>query len=203
MSKEIEISTTRLEAFSDGVIAIIITVMVFELKFLNTPNPDTVLSDLISLIPKVFSYAISFIMLAIMWVNHHSLFHQIQKTDNRLIWLNINLLFWMSLIPFGTYFLGSSPFLSIASSLYALIFLLNAFAFTLIRNHILKYDLLHEYSNKLVHSQIKKKNIIAMGLYITAGLSSFISPYISFAIFIIVPMMYFISTNSKTSNKQL
>lgn len=110
-----QISTSRIEAFSDGVIAIILTIMVFDLKLHEIPTDKTVWNELTLLVPKFVSYAISFLMLAIMWVNHHQLFHQIKYTDRKLLWYSIHLLFWMSLIPFGTNFIGVNPMLWQAS----------------------------------------------------------------------------------------
>jgi uncharacterized membrane protein len=190
------ISTGRLEAFSDGVIAIIITVMVFDLKFPNIPTEQTIWNDLQPLIPRFLSYALSFLMLAIMWVNHHQLFHQIKHTDHKLLWLNINLLFWMSLIPFSTHFLGSNPALPYASFVYGLIFFANALSFTLIRNHVSgKSKLLQESIQKDQMRSVIRKNWLGMTFYLSAALAAFVSVYISFVFFLIVPAMYFIPQN--------
>lgn len=85
--------TNRIEALSDGVMAILITVMVFDLKFQVAPEPHLFNQALLELLPKFVSYSVSFLILAIMWVNHHQLFHQIRHTDRRLLWYNIHLLF--------------------------------------------------------------------------------------------------------------
>lgn len=196
MKNQLIISTGRLEAFSDGVIAIIITVMVFDLKFPNVPTELTLWDDLQPLIPRFLSYALSFLMLAIMWVNHHQLFHQIKHTDSKLLWLNINLLFWMSLIPFSTHFLGSNPALSFASFTYGLVFFANALSFTLIRNHVSgKSHLVHESIQKEQMRTVIRKNRLGMTLYLAAALLAFVSVYISFVIFLIVPTLYFIPQN--------
>src|SRR5271170_1488390 len=99
---ETQIGKNRLEAFSDGLIAIIVTIMVLELK---VPHHAT-LDNLITLAPVLLSYALSFLVVSIMWVNHHHLLHTVHKVDGQLLWTNINLLFWMSLIPFATGLLG-------------------------------------------------------------------------------------------------
>src|SRR5271170_3517348 len=97
-----EIGKNRLEAFSDGLIAIIVTIMVLELK---VPHHATV-ESLVTLTPVLLSYALSFLVVSIMWVNHHHLLHTVRNVDGQLLWTNINLLFWMSLIPFATGLLG-------------------------------------------------------------------------------------------------
>lgn len=192
MSNPNQIPTSRIEAFSDGVIAIIITVMVFDLKLQEIPTDKTVWTELIKLAPKFISYVISFLMLAIMWVNHHQLFHQIKHTDRKLLWYSIHLLFWMSIIPFGTNFIGANFKLWEASFFYGIIFFMSALSFTLLRNYVIKKDLLHDNISKDAHIKIRNKNRIALGIYLAAALLSIISVYISFALFLIVPAMYFI-----------
>lgn len=187
-----QIPTNRIEAFSDGIIAIIITVMVFDLKLIEIPTEKTVWSELVKLTPKFISYAISFLMLSIMWVNHHQLFHQIKHTDRKLLWYSIHLLFWMSIIPFGTNFIGANPLLWQASFLYGIIFFMSALSFTLLRNYVIKKDLLHDNISKEAHLKIRNKNRVALGIYLSASLLSVISVYISFVLFLIVPAMYFI-----------
>lgn len=186
------IPTSRIEAFSDGVIAIIITVMVFDLKLQEVPTDKTVWSGLLMLTPKLISYALSFLVLAIMWVNHHQLFHQIKHADRKLLWYSIHLLFWMSLIPFVTNFIGVNPLLWQASLFYGIIFFMSASSFTMLRNYVLKNDLLHDNINKKSHIKIRNKNRLALSIYLLAALISMVSVYISFVLFLFVPAMYFI-----------
>lgn len=192
MSNLNQIQTTRIEAFSDGVIAIIITIMVFDLKLQETPTDKTVWSELIKLAPKFISYAISFLILAIMWVNHHQLFHQIKHTDRKLLWYSIHLLFWMSVVPFGTNFIGSNPWLWQASFFYGIIFFMSALSFSMLRNYVNNNNLLHDNINKQAHLKIRNKNRIALSIYLLAASMSIISVYISFVLFLVVPAMYFI-----------
>lgn len=192
MSNLNQIPTTRIEAFSDGVIAIIITIMVFDLKLQETPTDKTVWSELIKLAPKFISYAISFLILAIMWVNHHQLFHQIKHTDRKLLWYSIHLLFWMSVVPFGTNFIGSNPWLWQASFFYGIIFFMSALSFSMLRNYVNNNNLLHDNINKQAHLKIRNKNRIALSIYLLAASMSIISVYISFVLFLVVPAMYFI-----------
>jgi uncharacterized membrane protein len=192
MSHLNQIPTSRIEAFSDGVIAIIITVMIFDLKLQEILTDRTVWVELIKLAPKFFSYAISFLMLSIMWVNHHQLFHQIKHTDRKLLWYSIHLLFWMSFIPFGTNFIGANPMLWQASCFYGIIFFMAASSFTMLRNYVVKNNLLHDSINKQSHLKIRNKNRVALSIYLAAAFVSIQSVYISFFLFLVVPAMYFI-----------
>src|SRR5580700_7421185 len=109
-----EMTTSRLEAFSDGVIAIIVTIMVLELRAPSQPK----LAALWKVAPVFASYALSFLVVAIMWVNHHHLIHAAKHADAPLLWVNNVLLFWMSLIPFVTRYLGANPRAPFAVALY-------------------------------------------------------------------------------------
>jgi len=196
MENKPAISSGRLEAFSDGVIAIIITVMVFDLKITGLSNEQTIWEDIKPLLPRFISYALSFLTLSIMWVNHHQLFHQIKQTDRKLLWLNIHLLFWMSLIPFATNFIGSNPLLPHASFAYGVIFFTNSMSFTLIRNYVSrKNNLMYGSIPKDQMNFVKRKNLLGMALYLSAAFLAFVSVYISFGIFMTVPVMYFIPQN--------
>lgn len=190
--QNLKISTSRIEAFSDGVIAIIITVMVFDLKINEIPTQQTALTEIIKILPKFISYLVSFVVIAIMWVNHHQLFHQIEHTDRNLLWLNIHLLFWMSIIPFGTNFVGANPLIWQSTSLYGSIFFMSSFAFALLRNYVISRKLLHETISFEAQLKIKRKNYLALTLYFLSIFSGLISIYISFLLILTVPVMYFI-----------
>src|SRR5271155_1963281 len=127
--------TNRLEAFSDGVIAVIITIMVLELK---VPR-DTTLASLRSLGPQFLSYVLSFLVVAIMWVNHHHLLRSARRADARLLWSNNILLFWMSLVPFVTAFMGNSPHDPRAVALYGIVLTLCSISFVLLRTVIAQH----------------------------------------------------------------
>src|SRR5262245_20529373 len=111
-----EMSTSRLEAFSDGVIAIIVTIMVLELR---TPSEPTV-AALLKVVPSLCGYALSFLVVAIMWVNHHHMVRGVHEVNARLLWSNLYLLFCMSLVPFVTEYLGKNPRVPLAVALYGL-----------------------------------------------------------------------------------
>lgn len=192
MKKSI-ISSERLETFSDGVIAIIITILVLEIKLEEIPTERNIWEVLIKLIPKFASYILSFIMIAILWLNHHQVFHQIKKVDNNILWLNIHLLFWMSIIPFGTDLVGEAPLLWQGSFFYALIFFMNTLAFTILRNYAYNKKLFLDEVTAKVHKKNNIKNIIALTTYLIATFASIFSIYISFSIFLLVPIMYIVS----------
>jgi uncharacterized membrane protein len=130
------VGKSRLEAFSDGVIAIIITIMVLELK---VPHGGDV-AALAPLVPVFLSYVLSFIYVAIYWNNHHHLFQAVRQVNGRILWANVHLLFWLSLIPFGTSWMGEHYFTSVPVALYGTILLFAALAYyilslTLISSH--------------------------------------------------------------------
>lgn len=192
MKEKTDIGTGRIEAFSDGVIAIIITIMVFDLKIPEMTDVPHLLSALYLMVPKLLSYALSFLTLAIMWVNHHQMFHQISRSERKLLWYNIMLLFWMSLIPFATNFLGAQPMSWLACLVYGLIFFLCALSFTLMRNYALKADLLHLSISRSAQEKILRKNRMAMKIYLISAIAGFFSVYLSYFLFLVVPAMYFI-----------
>lgn len=188
-------STSRLEAFSDGVIAIIITVMVFDLKLPDTGTDltaQTFWPAIWKVVPRFVFFGLSFLTLGIMWVNHHRIFHQIARTDVKLLWLNMHLLFWMSLVPFGTSLIGSAPWLPEAAASYGFIFFVNAWAFSLLRQYAFgrKTDLLAHPVPQQVRKTARFRNYAGMMLYAVAFFSAFLSVYIALLLFILVPLMY-------------
>lgn len=184
-----KLNKNRLEAFSDGVIAIIITIMVFDLKLQDLPetaSPQVLWNDIFALMPKIASYTLSFIVVAILWLNHHALFDKIPHIDNKLIWYNFILLFSMSLIPLPTAFLASHPYQYPSSMMYGSIMFLNACSFLLMRRYV-------EITAQLIPYQkaIHKSNLISTVLYLVSIPLSMVSVYLSFAIFILIPLRYF------------
>jgi uncharacterized membrane protein len=184
-------SKNRLEAFSDGFIAIIITIMVFDLKIPENTSLKEPWAILQLLLPKLISYTFSFLVLAVMWVNHHQLLQQIKHITGGFLWLNIHLLFWMSLIPFSTNFMGLNPFLPEADMVYGLIFFMNALSFTFLRSYAEAYHLLHDFYPEKFKRKIFIKNLLGMSFYFIAAFGAYISVYISFVMFLVVPAMYF------------
>jgi uncharacterized membrane protein len=179
--------TNRIEAFSDGVIAVIITIMVLELRVPSDPSR----AALIQQTPVFCSYALSFIMVAILWVNHHHLLHVAKRASGRLLWGNNNLLFWMSLIPFVTAYMGRNHTAPFAVAMYGTVMALTAAAFTLLR-WIVARDDLDDSAMTAHHNRMHRKNILSIATYTAAVGLAFISVYLSFCIFVLIPIMYFI-----------
>lgn len=185
----INMNKSRIEAFSDGVIAIIITIMVLELKIPDLPetfSDQDVWNVLFSLVPKLFSYLLSFVVVAILWINHHSLFDKIPHSTSSLVWYNAFLLFVMSLIPLPTAFLAEHSLLKQAVMFYGFIMFLNSFAFFLLRRHI-------EVKLKLIpyNRMIQTSNMVSVSLYALSIPLAYFSIYISYLIFIGIPIWYF------------
>jgi len=182
-----EMTTGRLEAFSDGVIAIIVTIMVLELRAPTQPT----LAALLKVAPVFISYALSFLVVAIMWVNHHHLIHAVHKVTARLLWSNIYLLFWMSLVPFVTDYLGKNYREPMAVAFYGLDLALCASAFYLLRTILIEQDqpnsALADY-----HTAVQRKNAFSLALYVLSAPLAYVSVYASFFIFALIPAMYFV-----------
>src|SRR4029453_2978005 len=126
-------TTSRLEAFSDGVIAILITIMVLELR----PPHEATLESLRSVLPVLLSYTLSFVFLGIYWTNHHHLFHAAQFVNGRVLWANLHLLFWLSLVPFGTAWMGENRFAQWPVALYGVIMVLTGIAYYILVRSLL------------------------------------------------------------------
>ena len=124
----------RIEAFSDGVIAIIITIMVLELKVPHGEGIET----LLPLIPVFLSYVLSFVYLGIYWNNHHHMFHTIQKVTGPMLWANLHLLFWLSLVPFATGWMGENHFAAGPSALYGVVLLMAGIAYVILQQLIIE-----------------------------------------------------------------
>lgn len=197
-----KLGTTRLEAFSDGVIAIIITIMVLQLK-LPDLNRDSSTADIMkhltNLLPYLITYAFSFMMIGIFWTNHHHMFHLLEKADIHLLWQNFIFLFLLSLIPFATSIVGSNPFIAISPAVYGSVMLLTTLSFTIMRHYSIRKHLLHKDEDKnltrdLINVSLKarKKAIAATLIYLIAIPLAYVNIYIAYACFIIPPIIFFI-----------
>lgn len=176
----------RLEAFSDGVLAIIITIMVLELK---VPH-GVEWSALRPLLPIFLSYVLSFAYIAIYWNNHHHLFQAVQQVDGRILWANMHLLFWLSLVPFVTGWMGENEFATTPVMLYGVVLLFAAIAYYLLTQALLA----RHASNSALAVAIGKdfKGQISLVFYIIALPLALISSWIAFAIFVLVAIMWFV-----------
>lgn len=176
----------RIEAFSDGVLAIIITIMVLEMK---APHSDQ-FAALRPLLPVFLSYILSFIYLGIYWNNHHHMFYAVQHINGRVLWANLHLLFWLSLIPFVTAWMGENHFSSLPTALYGTVLLMAAVAYyflanTLVRHHGKESDLAMAFGTDV-------KGKISIVAYAIAVTLSFVSPWLGFSIYVLVAIAWFI-----------
>lgn len=180
MSKE------RLAAFSDGVIAIIITIMVLELK---VPHGDdwTALSKLW---PVFLSYMLSFIYIAIYWNNHHHLLHTVKRVNGSILWANTHLLFWLSLIPFATGWMGENNFAELPTALYGVALFMPAVAYYILQFAIIKSEREKSMLARAIGTDLKGK--ISPLLYMAAIGLAFLKPWISCAIYTLVALMWLV-----------
>ena len=178
---------TRLEAFSDGVIAIIITIMVLELK---VPHEHT-LAGLFSVWPIFFSYALSFLNVAIYWVNHHHLIHLIHRVNAPVMWANLNLLFWLSIVPFATAYLGESHATRLAVGLYGAVAGLCGLSFYVLR-HFIACETHDDPKVSHLHQRMQQKGRLGVGIYAGAVIVSYFSPWLGLALILLPAAMYFV-----------
>lgn len=176
----------RLEAFSDGVIAIIITIMVLELK---VPH-GTELSALRPLIPVFLSYLLSFIFVGIYWNNHHHMFHAVRKVSGGALWANLHLLFWLSLVPFVTGWMGENHFEALPVALYGVVLLMAGVAYYILARILIARQ--GKESALAVALGKDYKGIASVAIYAAAIPLSFVNPSISFALYVSVAMIWFI-----------
>jgi uncharacterized membrane protein len=180
------VSKGRLEAFSDGVIAIIITIMVLELR----PPHGAELGALRPLIPKVMSYALSFVFLGIYWNNHHHLLQTAVRVGGRVLWANLHLLFWLSLIPFATAWMGENEFASSPVALYGAVLLLAAVAY-----YILTRELIALHGDDSVLATAignDRKGRLSVVLYGAAMPLAFVQPLLACALYVVVAIVWLI-----------
>ena len=177
---------TRLEAFSDGVLAIIITIMILEIK---APEDDS-FESLKPLIPVILSYVLSFVYVGIYWNNHHHMLHVVKKVNGSILWSNLFLLFWLSLIPFGTSWIGEHHFSAVPMSIYGFILLMCAVSYIILANKIIKLEGKESLLYKAVGND--KKGKISLACYISAIPFAFVSPWISGLLYITVALIWII-----------
>lgn len=181
-----------MEAFSDGVIAIIVTIMVLEIK---APE-GTDWASIKPLVPKFLSYALSFLFVAIYWVNHHHLLHTVKKATAGIMWSNINLLFWLSLTPFATAWMGENHFDKITVSAYAVLALLCGLSYNLLNNAIARHYT-EATRDKLAIKKNNWKMVTAILLYTSAiPIALFVNPAISGFLFLTVSLIWLIPDSS-------
>jgi uncharacterized membrane protein len=179
-------TTTRLEAFSDGVLAVVITIMVLELKV----PPGTDWATLAQLWPGFLSYVLSFIYVGIHWNNHHHLLAACRRVDASIMWANLHLLFWLSLIPFATGWMDENHFASVPTALYGFVLLAAAIAYLILQARILA----EEPDRSALRTEIgsDRKGKISLVLYIIAIATSFVMPWLAWALYALVAALWLV-----------
>jgi len=176
----------RLAAFSDGVIAIIITIMVLELKVPSRAD----WTALAEIAPALVSYILSFIYLAIYWNNHHHLLHTVARVDGLILWANSHLLFWLSLVPAATAWMGGNFLAPVPTAVYGVVLLMPAIAYYLLQRAIIRRQGTQSVLAKALGADIKGR--ISIVLYAAGILAALISPLISIAIYVLVAVIWLV-----------
>jgi uncharacterized membrane protein len=187
MAEQQPMGTGRLEAFSDGVIAIIITIMVLELKVPLHADPATLFAQW----PVFLSYALSYLVVAIYWVNHHRLFHIVPRVNSAVLWSINFLLFCLSLIPFATAYMGENQFRPFPTAVYAALLLACSIAFLILRE-VVSAELRSDGRFDLLRSQARRKNTISIGLYALSVPAAYLHPAITMVLAFAVAGLYFL-----------
>ena len=176
----------RLEAFSDGVIAIIITIMVLEMKSPHDPN----LSALLALWPVFISYVLSFLFVAIYWNNHHHTFHAVQKVSGSVLWANLHLLFWLSIIPFVTGWMGETHFAEWPTRLYGFNLFACAIAYTILVRTLIAANGRDSALAKAIGSDTKGN--VSLAIYLVGIAVTFVHPWLGYVAYATVACIWLV-----------
>ena len=176
----------RLEAFSDGVIAIIITIMVLDLHVPHSAD----ISDLLPVIPVLLCYILSFVYIGIYWNNHHHMLYAVEKINGTVLWANLNLLFWLSLIPFVTAWMGENHFTRWPVILYGAVLIMNGIAYTILCNQLIRVA--GPGSPLAIALGRDWKGKLSVVIYAIAIPLAFVSSWLGFGLYIAVAVMWFI-----------
>jgi uncharacterized membrane protein len=176
----------RMEAFSDGVIAIIITIMVLELK---VPHGESV-DALVPLLPVFLSYVLSFLYVGIYWNNHHHMLHAVDRVTGPMLWANLHLLFWLSLFPFATGWMGENHFAAAPTAAYGVVLLMAAIAYWTLQQIIIAAQGPGSLLRRAVGSDWKGK--LSPLAYVVALLTAFLSPIISQSLYVLVALIWLV-----------
>lgn len=179
-------TTSRLEAFSDGVLAIIITIMVLELKVPHGAD----LNSLKPIVPVFISYILSFINIGIYWNNHHHLMQSVEQVNGKVMWANMHLLFWLSIVPFSSGWMGENQFSEWPVAVYGIVLMMAGVAYYFLAHSLIQ---LHGKNSTLAKALGKdRKGILSVLVYISGVGLSFINPWIGFSLYALVAAMWFI-----------
>ena len=177
---------SRIEAFSDGVLAIIITIMVLELK---VPH-ETTIAALAALWPVVASYVLSFVYLGIYWNNHHHMFHAVKRVSGGVLWANLHLLFWLSLVPFVTAWMGENHFAAVPMAAYGVVMLMAAIAYWILQQTLIRHDGNESLLAVAVGSDFKGK--LSPVLYMIAIPAAFQSRWLAGGLYVAVALIWLV-----------
>ena len=179
-------SKGRLEAFSDGVLAVVITIMVLELRVPEGPDWAAVKP----LVPVFLTYVLSFVMIGIYWNNHHHMLQAADRINGKILWANLHLLFWLSLAPFATGWMGQNHFAPLPTAMYGVDLLMAAIAYTILQNAIVAEHGPHSRLAAAVGRDRKGK--LSLALYVAAIALAFVNQWISDVIYVVVVLMWLI-----------
>ena len=179
-------NTSRLEAFSDGVLAVVITIMVLDLK---VPQQEG-LAALRSLMPVLLTYVLSFLFIGIYWSNHHHMLHATRRVTGGVLWANLHLLFWLSLFPFVTSWVGQNPLAVLPTALYGVILAMSAVAYAILARTIIA----GEGPDSLLARAIgnDRKGTISLLVYVVSIPIAFLKPWISQGLFVVVAFLWLV-----------
>lgn len=179
----------RLEAFSDGVLAIIITIMVLELKIPGVG--EGAFQDLVPILPKFLSYILSFIYVGIYWNNHHHMLQCCSKVNGKVLWANLHLLFWLSLLPFTTAWAGENHKTSAPLAVYGVVLLMAAIAWVILLNSLIKANELNGSLAKAVENKTIKEKVSPF-IYIAGIVSSFYIPWLAISCYALAAIIWLV-----------
>jgi uncharacterized membrane protein len=179
-------SRGRLEAFSDGVIAIIITIMVLELR----PPAEAGLEQLRALLPDFLAYVLSFVFVGIYWSNHHHMLHAVTRVSGGVLWANLHLLFWLSMVPFVTAWLGHKPWEPVPVAAYGLVLLMDAVAYTILERALIAIHGEHSKLREAVGHDTKGK--VSLAAYVIAVPMAFVHPGVSYTVYVLVALSWLV-----------
>lgn len=180
------VETNRVEAFSDGVLAIAITIMVLELKTPETPD----LHGLAAVLPTLFTYVLSFVYVGIYWTNHHHLMTLTQRVDGPSLWANLNLLFWLSLVPFTTRWMDESALATLPVLVYGVNLLAAAVSYTILQTRLIRIQGTGSRLARAINNDAKGK--WSMALYVAGCAGTFLSVWIGVAAYVAVAALWII-----------
>lgn len=176
----------RLEAFSDGVLAVIITIMVLELQVPRSPD----WAALKPAVPVLLSYVLSFVFVGIYWNNHHHLLHAVERVNGRVLWANLHLLFWLSIVPFATNWMGVNHWASVPVALYGAILFMAGLAYTILARALISYEGASSKLSRALGRDYKgKASLLFYGIAVPL---SFVNPRISLTLYVLVALMWFV-----------